>query len=47
LFTLKSNFENYRSSPDLWATFSHCKSYISILPNMGWATFWAIFLELI
>jgi hypothetical protein len=37
--------ENYRSSPNLSATFSHGKGCIVILTKMGWPTFWAIFLQ--
>jgi hypothetical protein len=40
-------FENYRSSPDLKATFSKAKIIYSFLQKMGWATFWAIFHKLI
>jgi hypothetical protein len=36
-------FENYGSSPNLWATLSHGKSSVLILAKFVWATFWASF----
>jgi hypothetical protein len=40
--------ENYRGSPNFWATFSTVKSYVLILTKkMGWVTVWAIFHKLI
>jgi hypothetical protein len=43
LFTLASFLENYRSSPNYWATFVHGKIYVWILTKIVWATFWATF----
>jgi hypothetical protein len=42
------SFFNYRSIPNLWATFFHGKSFAhNFDKKLGWAKFWAIFHKLI
>jgi hypothetical protein len=37
--------KKYKSSQKILVTFFDCKSSVLILTKMGWATYWAIFLQ--